>query len=183
MGTLPAHLPGAIQYPEHAMNGTPRLRSAYPSTPGSVQRAAPRSRSQDGSAIKPNLPTVPSGPATAHSTDSLIPDNLVSHPTQRLYATSAYAMLLVWCLYDWWKLVEDEMTSIGLFLKWSCIFAIYLYGLPQLQIPWLEWSSSMSSVAFFLHGCLVGMLMFRVPVSSRLFTNIGHFTDKLIAPP
>lgn len=151
------------------MNGTPRLRSAYPSTPGSVQRTTPRSSSQDGPTNKPSLPTVPTVPTAIPSTESLIPDNLVSHPTQRLWATSAYAILAIWCLYDWWKLVEEELTSMGLFLKWSCIFAVYLYGLPQLQIPWLEWSSTMSSAAFCAHALLVGMLMFRVPVGLEVF--------------
>ncbi|KAH8592232.1 hypothetical protein B0O99DRAFT_577063 [Bisporella sp. PMI_857] len=146
------------------MNGTPRLRSSYPTTPGSVQRPAQQSSPPTSSKTRSPLPTVPAASLATSSSDSLIPDNLVSHPTQRLYATSAYAILLVWCLYDWWKLVEDDTTSMGLFLKWNCIFAIYTYGLPQLQIPWLEWTSAMSSVIFCCHAILTGMLMFRVPL-------------------
>ncbi|KAG9249167.1 hypothetical protein BJ878DRAFT_90290 [Calycina marina] len=147
------------------MNGTPRLRSAYPSTPGSVRRtAATPPSSGNGPVARPPLPPVPLAPANASSPDSLIPEHLVSYPTQRLWATLAYSFLLVWCLFDWWKLVEAEATSMGLFLKWLSIFAIYCYGLPILQIPWLEWSSAMASTAFIVHGILVAMLMFRVPL-------------------
>ena len=151
------------------MNGTPRLRSSYPSTPGSVSRTpAPPSTSQDNSTNKPklSLPIVPAAPTAARPTsDSLIPDNLVSHPTQRLCATLIYAFLVGLCLYDWWRLVEEGTTSMWQFMKWNCIFAMYLFGLPLMQIPWLEWSSSASSIIFFGHAFCAGMLMFRVPVS------------------
>jgi nucleoporin POM152 len=67
-------------------------------------------------------------------------------------------------MYDWWRLVEEDAQSIGLFIKWTCIFAIFMYGVPQLRIPWLEWSIPTSNLAFLLHATLVGMLMFRIPV-------------------
>jgi nucleoporin POM152 len=82
-----------------------------------------------------------------------------------MYTLAVYGLLLGWRIYDWWQLVEDETTSIGLFLKWSAIDLMFLFGVPLLRIPWLEWSETASSAACLLHAILNGMLMFRIPVS------------------
>jgi hypothetical protein len=160
---------------EHAsMNGTPRLRSAYPATPATAQRTTARSSPQNPPKSASPLPTIPNVKANVVSNSALISEDLVPFPTQRLYASGIYGALLVWCLYDWWKLLEDDSASLGLFIKWICIFAIYLYGLPQLRIPWLEWSTNMSTLAFVGHAWLVGMLMFRIPVSLA-FPHVRDF--------
>lgn len=152
---------------DYAMNGTPRLRSSWPSTPGSAQRS-PESR--DETRPRSPLPDLPEISATSTvSTAPFIPANLIDAPSQRMYAVAVYGLLAVWFLYDWWKLVEDDSTSFGLFIKWLCIHAIFLYGVPQLRIPWLEWSETTSHFALMLHAVINGIFMFRVTVSPHVW--------------
>jgi nucleoporin POM152 len=82
-----------------------------------------------------------------------------------MYTFAVYGFLLVWRIYDWWQLVEEDTTSIGLFLKWGLIDLMFLFGVPLLRIPWLEWSEATSLAACCVHAILNGMLMFRIPVS------------------
>jgi nucleoporin POM152 len=60
--------------------------------------------------------------------------------------------------------VEAETTSLPLFGKWFLIDCAFLYGVPMLRIPWLEWSDSTAAVACLVHQVLNWMLMFRIPV-------------------
>lgn len=62
--------------------------------------------------------------------------------------------------------MEDDTESFWLFIKWVAIDIVFMFGLPELRIPWLEWSSTAITVPFLLHAVLNGMLMFRIPVSS-----------------
>lgn len=57
----------------------------------------------------------------------------------------------------------DEQ-SLWLFMKWVAIDGVFLFGLPGLRIPWLEWSPSTMTLLFCLHAFLDGMLMFRIPI-------------------
>lgn len=149
---------------EHAMNGTPRMRSSYPSTPGSA-KPSPKT-TQDSSKVRSPLPNLPdSSSASASSTSPVIPVTLIDAPSQRMYTFVVYSLLLGWRIYDWWQLVEEDTTSIGLFLKWAVIDLMFLFGVPLLRIPWLEWSETTSLVACCVHVVLDGMLMFRIPVS------------------
>lgn len=153
------------------MNGTPRLRSSWPATPGSGQRS-PESR--DDSITRSPLPDIPeTSSATAVSNAPVIPVNLIDAPSQRMYAAAIYGLLFVWYLYDWGKIVQEDTTSFGLFLKWLCIHAIFLYGVPQLRIPWLEWSETTSHFALLLHAILNGMAMFRIPVSLLFYGSLS----------
>lgn len=142
------------------------MRSSWPATPGSNQRSPEPREDARVKAPLPKLPETPSTPATSQV--PVIPVNLIDAPSQRMYTVAVYGLLLVWCLYDWWKLVEDDTTSLWLFLKWTCIHAAFLYGIPLLRIPWLEWSETTSHFALMAHAVLNGMLMFRVPVSLSL---------------
>jgi nucleoporin POM152 len=148
------------------MNGTPRLRSSYPATPGSPRPSPePRTTPPDGSNVRSTLPNVPeTPPAASLSNAPVIPVNLVDAPSQRMYALAIYGLLLVWRLYDWWTLVEEDTSSIMFFLKWSFIDMAFLFGVPLLRIPWLEWSETTSFTACALHALMNGMLMFRIPV-------------------
>ncbi|MCJ1338508.1 hypothetical protein MMC09_003796 [Bachmanniomyces sp. S44760] len=140
------------------MNGTPRLRSAFPATP-------------DGSASKPRaggipLPELPSVTAGTGSDPNapLIPFNVLDAPSQRLYVSAFYVALMTWRTYDYLRIVSDQTDSLWLFMKWVAIDGVFLYGLPGLKIPWLEWSSSSMTVLFLLHSFLNGVLMFRIPI-------------------
>jgi len=145
------------------MNGTPRLPSSFPSTPGSGQRSP--ATSQNGSKVKSPLPSLPDTSTPAPSSAPLIPVNLIDAPSQRMYTLAVYGLLLVWRLYDWWKLVEEDTHSITLFVKWACIDLAFLFGVPLLRIPWLEWSETTSFSVYFVHAVINGMLMFRIPAS------------------
>lgn len=81
-----------------------------------------------------------------------------------MVAFALYGVLFAFRVYDWWTLVQEETASLGYFLKWFVIDGIFLYGVPLMRIPWLEWSETTSSVAWMVHAAMNAMLMFRVPV-------------------
>lgn len=66
--------------------------------------------------------------------------------------------------------MQEETASLGYFVKWFVLDGIFLYGMPLMRIPWLEWSETTSSMAWILHAGMNAMLMFRVPVSSAVAT-------------
>jgi nucleoporin POM152 len=155
------------------MSGTPRLGSSFPSTPNSRKKRASSNETSNGTASvvgsgsKPSLPRVPQSAILSGATSTpLIPLTLIDAPSQRFYIFAAYVALLGWRLYDWGKLVEDEADSLWLFIKWvGTDAALFLYGLPALRIPWLEWSNPAIMAIFLVHAVFNGMLMFRIPVS------------------
>lgn len=147
------------------MNGTPRLRSAYPSTPGSAQRTPALAQSQASSRVRSPLPNLPNVAAEASPCNPVIPVEALPAPTQRLFTLALYGALFVYRLYDWWTVVEGDTTSFSLFLKWFLIDFFFFFGVPLLRIPWLEWSQTTSGSAIAMHGIMNGMLMFRIPVS------------------
>ncbi|KAL8837370.1 MAG: hypothetical protein Q9170_002541 [Blastenia crenularia] len=145
------------------MSGTPRLRSAYPSTPRSGQT----NNEQHGPATDVSLPRVPLPMQAKLEQDTqapIIPFGLVDAPSQRLYVASFYLGLVVWRLCDYYGLVSNETDSFQLFMKWVVIDGVVLYGLPGLRIPWLQWSSTTMTMLFALHAILDYVLMFRVPI-------------------
>lgn len=101
--------------------------------------------------------TKPQGPA--------IPLNVVDGPSQRAYAAAVYIALFAWRIYDYTIKVKDGADSLFFFMKWATIDGLFIYGLPALRIPWLEWSGTTSLVLFVLHALLDWLLMFRVPVT------------------
>ena len=154
------------------MNVTPRLRSAFPSTPRSGRQT---DGDQDYGARpikRPNtVPNVLKVPGPQEDSNSpLIPFSILDAPSQRLYISAFYLALTAWRLYDYSKLVADETDSLWLFMKWVAIDGVFFYGLPGLRVPWLEWSSSTMTIIFLIHAITNFMLMFRVPVSAMRLT-------------
>jgi nucleoporin POM152 len=152
------------------MNGTPRLRSSYPSTPDHGRRSSPESHgspSGEGGSriITPVVPRTPSGSSSGNG--PIIPLTVLDAPSQRFYVVAIYVALLAWRFYDWKTLLDDEAESFWLFIKWVAIDGVFLYGLPEMRIPWLEWSNPIITGIFLLHAVLNGILMFRIPVSSK----------------
>ncbi|KAL8663283.1 MAG: hypothetical protein Q9202_004032 [Teloschistes flavicans] len=145
------------------MSGTPRLRSAYPSTPNSRQRL--KDTYGDGTgAPGPQVPLqVLSGPPQDPQAP-LVPFSLVDAPSQRLYITFFYLGLTVWRLCDYQRLVSDDIDSLWLFMKWVAIDSVFLYGLPGLKVPWLQWSATTMTILFALHALADAVLMFRIPI-------------------
>jgi len=160
------------------MDGTPRLRSAFPVTPQAahIRRRAPvsslkNSPLQNGSGKLPSVSSIQkNSPAETGSDEPVIPSELISHAQQRLGVVLIYIGLLIWRFRDFWVLVQDDTESLWQFLKWVFIDAAFIYGVPALRIPWLEWSSTMTTILFSVHALLNGMLMFKILVSNlRLF--------------
>ncbi|KAL8673347.1 MAG: hypothetical protein Q9168_002226 [Polycauliona sp. 1 TL-2023] len=161
------------------MNGTPRLRSAYPSTPQKGQER----NGGDASASLPRVP-LPTLSSPQHDPQApLIPFNFVDGPQQRLYIAFFYLGLTAWRLCDYYGLVSDETDSLWLFMKWVAIDSIFLYGLPGLKIPWLQWSSTSITMLFIAHAVFDAVLMFRIPIPLETwliaFTRI--FYDRELA--
>ena len=152
------------------MNGTPRLRSAYPSTPRSQTKDE-----QHGVAAGVSSPQVPLPMQSKPQQDPqapMIPFTLVDAPSQRLYVAFFYLGLIVWRLCDYYGLLSNDTDSFQLFMKWVVIDGIVLYGLPGLKIPWLQWSSATMTMLFALHAAFDYVLMFRVPVCQAC--SIGY---------
>lgn len=159
------------------MSATPRLRSGYPQTPAT---AAPGRNLQEtpstvasGSSVagstKSPTATLPLAPEQAPrqrggANEPLIPVQLLDAPQQRFYAFAVYALLWAWKLYDWLKVVEEGDSSWWLFFKWIFIDFAYLFGLPELRIPWLELSQLVVTSVFTSHLVINYMLMFNIPV-------------------
>ena len=110
----------------------------------------------------------------------MIPFTLVDAPSQRLYVALFYTALIGWRLYDYLGLVSDEAESLWMFMKWLAIDSVFLYGLPELQIPWLQWSSSMTAILVIVHTMFNAFLMFRIPVRLALCSNITERTNAYI---
>ena len=89
-------------------------------------------------------------------------------PHQRIYALACYGALTAWRLWDYAKLLNDDADSLWLFLKWTMIDGVFIYGLPSFRVPWLEWSSTTATVLFLFHAILDGFLMFRIPVGQPI---------------
>ncbi|KAF7561986.1 hypothetical protein G7046_g2150 [Stylonectria norvegica] len=163
----------ALPSPRNAMSSTPRLRSGFPATPATT---AARRRNQEtptsvsstssagGSVKSPTLPLAPENVPRGAGSQPVIPLTLLDAPQQRLYAFGVYTLLWAWKLYDWLQVVEDGDTSWWLFLKWIFIDFAFLFGVPELRIPWLELSQPVITTAFSFHVVINYMLMFNVPL-------------------
>lgn len=153
---------------------TPRLRSGFPATPATTarryhdQQQTPVSASSTSSAKAPRSPALPLAPenvqAQAAASQPVIPLTVLDAPQQRLYAFGVYVLLWAWKLYDWLQVLEDGDTSWFLFLKWIFIDFAFLFGVPELRIPWLELSQPVVTTVFSVHLVLNYMLMFNIPV-------------------
>lgn len=147
------------------MNGTPRLRSAYPSSPSSDQRRNEQKKPYPGP--QQRLPPPPSDFFPANTPQPMIPFSVIDAPSQRLYVSIFYVALNIWRISDYVGLVSHETESLWLFMKWLAIDSIFLYGLPGFQIPWLQWSAWTTGILLLLHAVLNGFLMFRIPVCAE----------------
>lgn len=154
---------------------TPRLRSGFPATPAANRRhnnqqtpssAGSPSYGKGSTTRSPSLPLAPEStrPQTTVS-QPVIPLTVLDAPQQRLYTFGFYVLLWAWKLYDWLQVVEDGDSSWFLFLKWIFIDFAFLFGVPELRIPWLELSQPVVTTIFSLHLVLNYMLMFNIPVS------------------
>ena len=157
------------------MSGTPRLRSAFPSSPSSEKI------NNEGVVLASGAWNLNSTSSSVSSNQNfvtpLVPCTVVDPPSQRLYIAFLYLGLMLWRLYDYFNLVSNETDSLWLFMKWVAIDSVFLYGLPALRIPWLQWSPGTTTLVFVGHASLNAILMFRIPVCYFLsisFSFVDH---------
>ena len=134
------------------------MKSAFPATPKQERQEDPsKTRIRKGSSI---VNTSSDGDENA----PLIPLNLVDAPSQRAYVFVLYVLLTGWRLYDYYGLISDETESVWQWLKWLFIDAVFLFGIPELRIPWLLWTPTTVVALFMFHAVASGILMFRIPI-------------------
>ena len=143
---------------------TPRLHSAFPLTPQSDTKRSYQYAAM-ANAHDSSSPRSSSAKSSEEPNPPMMPYNVLDAPTQRLYILSFYVAFNAWRFYDHFRLVSGGSDSLWLFMKWVAMDSVFLYGLPGLRIPWLQWSSSTMTVLFVLHAILNAFLMFRIPVS------------------
>ncbi|KAF2768976.1 hypothetical protein EJ03DRAFT_327756 [Teratosphaeria nubilosa] len=154
------------------MEGTPRLKSAFPATPQTSRRgggggggAYPASPvKQRRSEHLPEIPALQPTAAPAPPSEPVIPESVIDAPSQRLYAVTLFVALWAWKVYDFAYLQELDDQSLWLFMKWVALDGVFLFGLPGMRIPWLEWSSVTMTLLFMGHALADGMMMFRIPI-------------------
>jgi nucleoporin POM152 len=142
------------------------MRGSKKTTTGRSSSGGPGSGSRR-SGPRSSLPEAPEANADADTPAPVIPLTILDAPAQRFYAAAVYCALWAYKFYDWIQLVEDNDVSLFLFLKWIFIDFAFIFGLPELRIPWLELSSPTVSVIFGFHALMNYMLMFSVPVCHR----------------
>ncbi|KAH8706792.1 hypothetical protein BGZ61DRAFT_389274 [Ilyonectria robusta] len=158
------------------MSSTPRMRSGFPATPATATRrynqqqqtpssVGSTSSAKSSGARSPTLPLAPENtPSQNPANQPVIPLTVLDAPQQRLYAFGIYVLLWAWKLYDWLQVIEDGETSWWLFLKWIFIDFAFLFGIPELRIPWLELSQPVVTTFFSVHLVINYMLMFNIPI-------------------
>ena len=137
------------------MNGTPRLKSAFPATPR-TERRAPASRLSNGSATLKSSQDETNAP--------LVPLSWADAPQQRAYVFGLYIALTGWRCYDYYGLIADDTQSFWLTLKWIFIDSAFLFGVPELRIPWLDWSPTAVLLLVVAHIVGNAILMLRIPI-------------------
>jgi nucleoporin POM152 len=110
------------------------------------------------------LREMPQKPKAQETAAPLIPFDIIDAPSQRFYVFSIYVFLFAYRLYDFYNLTVDEVQSLWLFMKWVAFDGTFIFLLPAMRIPWLEWQPSTAIVLFFAHAALDFMLMFRIGV-------------------
>lgn len=150
------------------MNGTPARRGpgGFPGTPQTSR--SPKLGTSTSTPGRPNvrspLPNVPRAEDQARS-GPLIPTDVLDAASQRAYLFLFYIILTGWKLYDFYTLAVEEDQSLVSCLKWCFLDMVFIFGVPLLEIPWLEWSNGAAFILFVLHASLDVMLMFRIGVS------------------
>jgi nucleoporin POM152 len=168
--------------------GTPRLASAFPDTPqyGNLRQRQARLRSSiaAAAATKPIRKPLSQSIASPADGDPVISLALADAATQRRLAILFWGVLWAWKFYDVWNLyTSNDPQSLWNWLKWISIDGMFLYGLPALRIPWLQWSATTMNMLFLSHAVINTMLMFQIglPLAFWLERLIKLFWDTEMA--
>lgn len=122
------------------------------------------------------LPEAPEANPIPSARQPVIPLATLDAPTQRFYIIAIYIALQGWKLYDWMQVVENHEASFTLLLKWSFIDFAFLFGVPELRIPWLELSQPAVLSLYALHFMINYVFMFDITVwihpAVRVFVRV-----------
>jgi nucleoporin POM152 len=170
------------------MYGTPARRGVggFPSTP-QPSNQSPGVHSPNGSTPRPNvrspLPDVPKAAVQPRGSGPLIPSDILDPAQQRFYVFALYVALWAYRSYDFYTLIVEEDQSLWLCLKWCFFDMMFMFGVPLLEIPWLEWSNSAAFLLFVMHASLDVMLMFKIgiPVQAWFMGLVGFLWDSELA--
>lgn len=159
------------------MSDTPRQRTGgFPQTPATAaasrrrvplsppDSSPPSATSLASDRRSSSLPLAPESAPRPVANQPLIPLTFLDGPQQRFYAVAVYIVLWAWKLFDYVRLVENDASSVGLFLKWVLLDMVFLVGLPELRIPWLELSQSTVWTLWAAHSFLDWLFMFNIGV-------------------
>ncbi|KAJ4331177.1 hypothetical protein N0V95_009928 [Ascochyta clinopodiicola] len=179
------------------MNGaTPARRGpgGFPATPApatpqpapALSTRSPAARSPHGATpSRPNVrsPIQDVPRATPPSAGPVIPADVLDAAQQRFYLFALYVGLWAYRSYDFYTLAVEEDESLWLCLKWCFFDMIFMFGVPLLEIPWLEWTNAAAFLLFVLHAALDVMLMFRIgiPVQAWAVALVGFLWDSELA--
>ncbi|CAJ2508575.1 Uu.00g136010.m01.CDS01 [Anthostomella pinea] len=144
------------------MNATPRMRfGGYPETPAPGHRGQTPSPTRNARP-RASLPEAPVNTAAATpESQPLIPLAVIDGPSQRRYACAIYIGLLAWHFYDWFK-ADNNGGSAYFFTKWVFLDFLYLFSLPSLRIPRMEYSSSAVMYYYVAHVIFNWLSMFNI---------------------
>ncbi|EMD97451.1 hypothetical protein COCC4DRAFT_148368 [Bipolaris maydis ATCC 48331] len=172
------------------MNGTPARRGVggFPQTPHNNANAnrSPGLQSPEASSPRPNirspLPDLPKAPPQPTS-GPLIPSDILDPAQQRFYVFAVYIALWAYRTYDFYTLALEDDESLWLCLKWCFFDVLFMFGVPLLEIPWLEWGNGAAFLLFVMHAGIDVMLMFRIgiPVQAWFMGLIGFLWDSELA--
>ncbi|KAM0322432.1 hypothetical protein ACHAQA_009499 [Verticillium albo-atrum] len=175
------------------MSDTPRQRTGgFPQTPGTAapRRRVPLSPSESPpsaasrtSRLSSSLPLAPATAQASTASQPLIPLTFLDGPQQRFYAAALYVVLWAWKFYDYVGLIEDNDMSVWLFFKWVLIDFVFLMGIPEMRIPWLELSQSTVLSVWAFHSITNWLLMFNIglPWQPWLVGFLKVFYDREIS--
>jgi nucleoporin POM152 len=121
--------------------------------------------------------------ATPPSSGPVIPSDILDPAQQRFYVFAIYIALWAYRSYDFYTLAVEEDESLWLCLKWCFFDMMFMFGVPLLEIPWLEWSNGAAFLLFVVHAALDVMLMFRIgiPVQAWAVGLVGFLWDSELA--
>ncbi|KAF1956715.1 hypothetical protein CC80DRAFT_492231 [Byssothecium circinans] len=168
------------------MNGTPRRGpGGFPATPQQNARSPLGNSNGSSPPSRPNVRSLPELPKAVPAPDSqpLIPTDILDPAQQRFYVTAFYIALLSWKMYDRYLLGIEEVESFWMFMKWSFIDACFIFGVPLLDIPWMQWSNGAAVLFFTGHTVVDWMLMYRIgiPFAAWAASLFGFLFDSEMA--
>lgn len=164
-----------------AMTDTPRLRSAFPTSRKNANESSLASPNPASNNSKPAVST--SSPAVSDDDAPLIPFDILDGPSQRFSVAVAFASLAIWRLYDHHLAQNEAQEALWLFMKWIAIDSAFIFGLPKLRVPWLQWPSWFTYTLFLMLAALDAMLMFDIglPWQAWLIALTKYFYDRELA--